>query len=150
MFARTAPVLALALLAACGGGDDTPPEQVAFQPLQEELTRSFPPGTYVFRSQGEMIAAWNAAPQEFGEPKAMPSIDFSQAMVVGISLGVGIRCNVPTIASVARVPSGYQVTYRSNDGTGVTTLACLHQWRLSDFVAVPVQPGAVEFVRLAG
>ncbi|MBG9390212.1 hypothetical protein [Caenimonas aquaedulcis] len=149
MSARFAALALLAMLAACGGGGETP-EDVAMQRLQEELTRSFPAGTYVFRSQAEMAAAWNAAPQEFGDAKPMPAIDFSQSMVVGISMGVGIRCFVPTITAVTRVGASYTVSYRANDGSGGTTLACLHTWRLTDFVAVPAQPGTVAFQRVPG
>jgi hypothetical protein len=147
---RLSIVLAASLLAACGGSDPAP-EPVTFQSLQEELTRSFPAGTYVFRTEGEMAAAWASAPQQFGEAKPLPTIDFSQSMVVGVSLGTGIRCNIPIIRSVERLSNAdYIVSYTSNEGTGVTTLACLHQWRLTDFAAVPRTVGTVAFQRVPG
>lgn len=141
-------VMALALLASCGGGDDPPPPQeVAFQSIQNQMTRSFPAGNYVFRTQAQMAAAWEAAPQQYGEAKPMPVVDFSQSMVVGISLGTGIRCGVPIVTSVTLQGVSYLVSYKSND-SGSGTLACMHQWYLTDFVVVPVQPGAVEIQRV--
>lgn len=143
---RLFTAFAFALLAGCGGGST--PEPVAFQPLQDDMTRSFPAGTYAFRTQAELAEAWNAAPQQFGEAKPLPTVDFSQKMVVGISLGVGIRCNVPIIRKVERDGGTYVVSYTTNEGTGVTTLACLHQWHLTDFVAVPASAGTVVFERV--
>jgi hypothetical protein len=140
-------LLAASLLASCGGGDFVS-EPVAFQSLQDEMTRSIPAGTYVFKTQAEMEAAWTAAPQQFGDPKPLPVIDFSQAMVVGVSLGVGIRCNIPIITSVVRHSDDYLVSYKTNEDTGVTTLACLHQWHLTDFAAIPATRGAVVFQRV--
>lgn len=133
-------------LAACGGGSSE--DNLTFQSLQEQLTRSFPAGTYVFRSQAEMASAWTAAPQEYGEPQPLPVIDFANNVVVGISLGVGIRCNVPLILRVTSDGARLLVSYRTNEGTGVTTLACLHTWRLTDFAAVPATGLPVEFVRV--
>jgi hypothetical protein len=143
---RALTLLAFAFLAGCGGGDSSS-EPVAFESLQDEMTRSFPTGTYVFRTQAEMAAAWNAAPQQFGEAKPLPTVDFTQNMVVGISLGVGIRCNIPIIRKVER-SDVYVVSYTTNEDTGVTTLACLHQWHLTDFATVPASAGAVAFQRI--
>jgi hypothetical protein len=141
-------LLAASLLAGCGGSDPAVFEPVAFQSLQNDMTRSFPAGTYVFKTQAEMAAAWTAAPQQFGDPKPLPTVDFSQSMVVGVSLGVGIRCNTPIITSIARQSDDYLVSYRTNEGTGVTTLACLHQWHLTDFAAIPATRGNVVFQRV--
>ncbi len=141
--------LAVALLGGCGGGGPAP-QPVAFQSMQEDFTGSFPEGTYVFRSEADMAAAWSVAPQEFGEAKAMPVVDFTQDTVVGVSLGVGIRCDVPTITEVSSHDGVVAVSYKTNLGTGVTTLACLHRWRLSDFARIPATRDPVVFERVSG
>lgn len=141
--------LPLTLLLACGG-DGPAPEPVPFQTMQEDFTRSFPEGTYVFRNQPDMAAAWSAAPQEFGEAKDMPIVDFAQDTVVGVSLGVGIRCNIPIITQVSSHDGVVVVSYKTNLDTGVTTLACLHRWRLTDFARIPATRDAVVFERVSG
>jgi hypothetical protein len=35
-------------------------------------------------------------------------------------------------------------------GTGVTTLACLHRWRLADFARIPATRDPVVFERVSG
>jgi len=140
-------LLAASLLASCGGGDSAS-EPVAFQSLQDDITRSLPAGTFVFKTQAEMEAVWTAAPQQFGDPKPLPVVDFSQSMVVGVSLGVGIRCNMPIITSIERQSDDFVVSYKTNEDTGVTTLACLHQWHLTDFAAIPATGGTVMFQRI--
>jgi len=141
--------LSLALLAACGG-DGPAPQAVAFQSMQEDFTRSFPEGTYVFRNDTEMASAWSAAPQEFGEAKDMPVVDFAQDTIVGVSLGVGIRCNIPVITQVSSHDGVVVVSYKTNLDTGTTTLACLHRWRLTDFARIPATRDPVVFERVSG
>lgn len=138
------PLLVAFALAGCGGGGAAP-ESLPFQSMQEQLTRSFPQGVYVFRNQAEMAAAWEAAPQEFGEAKPLPQVNFATSTVVGVSLGVGIRCDIPIITQVSRSGGAVTVSYRTNLGTGVTTLACLHRWRLTDFVLIPATPAPATF-----
>jgi hypothetical protein len=152
--ARKAPLilslwLAAGLITACGGGDSDAPAPVDFQSMQEAFSRTFARGEYVFRTQAELQAAWTPAPQQFGEAMPMPVVDFAQYTVVGISLGTGIRCNVPIITRVTAYGDDIVVSYRSNEGTGVTTLACLHQWRLSDFARVPKVRGTATFERVS-
>ncbi len=141
--------LSLVLLVGCGG-DGPAPEPVAFQSMQEDFTRSFPEGTYVFSNDAEMATAWSAAPQEFGEAKPMPLVDFSQDAVVGVSLGVGIRCNIPIITQVSTRDGVLVVSYKTNLDTGVTTIACLHPWRLTDFARIPATRDPVVFERVSG
>lgn len=135
-------------MAACGGSDSQRAIPVAFKSMQEAFSGSYPRGTYVFRTQAELQAAWQLAPQQFGEPMPIPVVDFAQHSIVGISLGVGLRCDIPIITRVDALADAITVYYRTNEGTGVTTLACLHQWRLSDFVRIPAIRGAVTFERL--
>lgn len=132
-------------LIGCGGGGDTVP--LAFQSMQEQFSGTYAAGTYVFRNQAEMASAWAAAPQQFGTPMAMPVIDFAKYTVVGISLGAGIRCDTPRIVAVYELGGAVQVSYFTNQGTGVTTLACLQQWRLSDFATIPATGEPVQFER---
>ena len=132
-------------LVSCGGGGDVMP--LAFQSMQEQFSGTYAAGTYVFRNQAELAAAWAAAPQQFGTPMEMSVIDFSRNTVVGISLGTGIRCDTPRIVAVYELGGTVQVSYFTNQGTGVTTLACLHQWRLSDFALIPATSEPVVFER---
>lgn len=141
-------LMAAWLLTACGGSDSDDPVPVAFESMQETFSRTHARGEYVLRTQAELEAAWSVAPQQFGEPMAMPIVDFSQYSIVGISLGAGIRCNIPIITRVTAYGDDIVVSYRSNEGTGVTTLACLHQWRLSDFARIPAVRGNVTFERV--
>lgn len=144
-------LMAVVALTGCGGGGPAA-EALPFQSVLDQLTRSFPEGTYVFRNQGEMAAAWNASPQEFGEAKPLPQVDFAASTVVGVSLGVGIRCDAPVITQVSRTGSAVTVSYRTNLGTGVTTLACLHRWKLTDFALIPAtpEPATFRFERVPG
>jgi hypothetical protein len=140
-----ASVLFSLSLISCGGGGG--PVPLAFQSMQEQFSGTYAAGTYVFRTQADMEAAWAAAPQQFGTPMEMPVIDFSRNTVVGVSLGTGIRCDTPRIVAVYELGGAVQVSYFTNQGTGVTTLACLHQWRLSDFATIPATGEPVQFER---
>ncbi len=150
--ARTAAVLFLAtLVVACGGGSGDhlqEPVPVVFERMQEEFSGTYARGEYVLRTQSELEAAWRLAPQQFGQSMPIPVVDFTRYSIVGISLGVGMRCDVPLVTRVASKGDALLVHYKTNEGTGVTSLGCVHQWRLSDFVRVPAFSGAVTFERV--
>ena len=117
-------ILTLAL-AACGGSVD--PVPVDFQLLRTEFPGSFPAGTYVFKNASEMAAAWATAPQDHVTvdptrppgPISMPSIDFETTSVIGVSLGVGIRCYSPQIKRIVSVGDALTVMYTAPPNTGV-------------------------------
>jgi hypothetical protein len=69
--------------------------------------------------------------------------------VVGVSLGVGIRCYIPEIVEVSSRPGELLVKYRSGEPSGPTTLACLHNWPLTTFATVPKFQGTVTFTRVS-
>lgn len=141
------------LLLSCGGATFEP---VEFQPLLTEFPGTFAAGTYVFKNLAEMAAAWALAPQEYGvdptpnpTPTPMPTIDFGKYSVVGISLGVGIRCFIPQITQVLSSGDDLKLVYQSAADTGATTLACLHMWPLTAFAKVPAVRGSVSFERVS-
>lgn len=142
-------------LVGCGGSID--PVPVDFQSLFTEFPGSYPAGTYVFKDQAEMAVAWATAPQEYVPvdptrppgPIPMPSIDFEKYSVVGISLGVGLRCFAPHITSITSVGDDLMVTYTSREDTGPVTLACAHTWPLTAFAQVPTFRGSVTFERVS-
>ncbi len=151
---KLSPALVLVLLAACGGDSDPPPTPVPFQTLQLQTLPAFPAGTYDIRTQAAWTAAWTSAPQTFegdqfpSEVKPVPAVDFQNYSVVGVSLGLGIRCYVPEIVEVSSKPGELIVKYRSNAPSGPTTLACLHNWPLATFATVPRFQGSVTFTRI--
>lgn len=146
--------LVLPLLGACGGGSD-PPTPVPFQTLQLQAPPAFAAGTYDLRTQSDWSSAWASAPQTFPgdlDPtaiKPVPSVDFQNNSVVGVSLGVGIRCYIPEIVEVSSRPGELLVRYRSGEPSGPTTLACLHNWPLTTFATVPKFQGTVTFTRVS-
>lgn len=149
-FRSTLAMLALAL-SACGADPD--PVPVDFQPMWTEFPGSFPAGTYVFRNQSELAAAWATAPQDYVPvdptappgPIPMPSIDFGPYSVVGVSLGVGIRCYAPHITQVVSAGGDLTVLYVAPPTTGPGTFACRHLWPLTAFARVPAIHGTVRF-----
>lgn len=150
---RINSLLAVLVLALCACGSDPDPLEVEFEPLWTEFPGSFPAGTYVFRSEMEMAASWATAPQEFlpVDPRAppgpvpMPKIDFGMYSVVGVSLGVGIRCFAPHISKVTTMGGDVKVLYVVPINSGPGTLACRHQWPLTAFARVPAIRGSVTF-----
>ena len=151
---RTSPLLAFvaASLLACGGGGDAA-FPVAFQDVTGSFPGSFPAGTYVFTDQTRMAAAWALAPQDFVTPDPrlppgpvpMPVIDFASQSVIGVSLGVGLRCFVPQITGITGSGINMTVRYTAPPDTGPVTLACARRWPLTVFVTVPVLRGSVLF-----
>lgn len=139
-------------LVACGGRVD--PVSVEFQLMSTEFPGSFPAGTYVFTNASEMAAAWATAPQEYVTPDPrlppgpipMPVIDFDKHSIVGVSLGVGIRCFVPQIKTITSTDSNLTVMYTAPPDTGPATLACYHRWPLTAFAKVPAITGKVSFL----
>ena len=118
-----------------------------------EFPGSFAAGTYVFKTQADMSAAWAEAPQEYVPvdprlppgPMPMPVIDWQRYSVVGVSLGVGIRCFAPKIIRIVKTGSDLTVMYTAPPSTGPATLACYHRWPLTAFAEVPVIEGNVAF-----
>lgn len=138
--------IAASLVVGCGGSDSDP---VPFVDVTSEVFGTYPFGNYTFRSQAELAAAWGPFTQSGASATELPSFDFGSQMIVGVSLGVGVRCYIPTITSVVQSGSTLTVSWKSTWPDGFTTLACLHQWPLTDFVAVPQHQGRVVFVRVA-
>lgn len=138
------------LLLSCGGGG-TPPEPVNYQFLFNEFqSRVFAENTYVLRTQSDLDALWNSGTEWTGlfsppQPAAKPVVDFSQNTVVGISLGVGLRCYMPEIVSVTRSGETLTVAWRTNRDRQITTMACIFDSSLQTFLAVPAWPGPVVF-----
>lgn len=144
-FRVAAFVTAVSMAAACGGSD---PDPVPFADVTSDVFGTYPLGNYSFRSQEELAAAWGPFTQSGADATERPSFDFNASMLVGVSLGVGIRCYVPTITSITRSGNTLTVSWKSTWPDGFTTQACLHQWPLSTFVAVPQHQGQVVFVRI--
>ncbi|MBC5768471.1 hypothetical protein [Ramlibacter albus] len=140
-------VFCAALVAGCGGGGPDA-EPVASTDAVSRINGAYAPATYVFRNQGELSAAWSPAPQLGQTTTDSPTYDFSTSMIVGVSLGTGIRCYIPTITKVVRSGNTMTVSWKSGAPNGPTTLACLHSWPLNAFVSVPQHSGTVEFVRV--
>lgn len=146
------------VLASCGGGGGgeavEPIQPVAFQALELFNPPAFAAGTYILRSQDELNSAWLNAPQTYpGDffsttPKPVPTVDFSNSSVLGVSLGVGTRCYIPQVVEVTEQGTSLLLKYRSGEPDGPTTLACLHPWPLAAFIVVPKLKGAVSFLRV--
>ncbi|MCU0957934.1 MAG: hypothetical protein MUF55_11655 [Hydrogenophaga sp.] len=137
--------MAVSMAVACGGSDADP---VPFVDVTSEVFGSYPLGNYSFRSQEELTAVWGPFTQSGAGATELPIFDFGSNMVVGVSLGVGIRCYIPTITGVTRSGSTLTVSWQSTWPDGFTTQACRHAWPLSHFVAVPQHQGRVVFVRV--
>ncbi len=144
------------MLASCldGGGGVEPVQPVSYQMLELSNPPAFPPGTYIFNSQVDLDSAWANTPQTYqgdffaDSPKPVPTVDFSASSVVGVSLGVGIRCYIPQIVDVTEQGTDLFINYRSGEPDGPTTLACLHPWPLAVFVLLPRTKGGVTFTRV--
>jgi hypothetical protein len=139
------------LLAACGSSGGK--SEVAFTELTMELFRPFAAGEYVWRSVDEMRAALQAAPFRvfpvglvLSAPPE-PAVDFTTAMVVGLSLGIGKWCFTPRLVRVLGDGHDLQVEYRI---ATQSTLACLRDGPLIAFAAVPKVAGRVEFIAVEG
>lgn len=142
-----AVALAASLLVGCGGSEAEP---VAFTNVTSDVFGAYGQGTYALRSQADLAAAWAPFTQSGQGATELPIFNFDSAMVVGVSLGVGVRCYIPTVVRVVRSGDTLTVSWKSTWPNGPTTQACLHQWPLSDFVAVPPHQGEVRFVRVEG
>jgi len=144
------------VLASCGVGSGSvePVQPVSYQMLELSNPPAFPPGTYIFNSQVELDSAWANAPQTYqgdffpDSPKPVPTVDFSASSMVGVSLGVGIRCYIPQIVDVTEQGADLFIKYRSGEPDGPTTLACLHLWPLAVFVLLPKTKDAITFTRV--
>ncbi|MBA4263553.1 MAG: hypothetical protein C0453_00600 [Comamonadaceae bacterium] len=147
-FLRAVALIFAAFAAVGCGGSDA--DQVAFTNVTAEVFGSYSQGTYVLRSQEELSAAWRPFTQSGQDATVLPQFNFESAMVIGVSLGVGVRCYIPTVTEVVRSGRTMTVYWKSSWPDGPTTQACLHQWPLSDFVSVPQHQGEVYFVRLEG
>lgn len=137
--------LAACVTVSCGGSDT---EHVVFSNVTAEVFGSYRQGTYTFRNQAELSAAWTPFTQSGQDATVTPQFDFESTMVVGVSLGVGLRCYLPTITEAVRSGRTMTVYWKSSWPDGPTTQACQHQWPLADFVAVPQHQGEVYFVRV--
>ena len=147
-------MLSLAALGACGDGGDVQSTPVPFQTLDIPAPPAFTEGTYDLRTQPEWAAAWASSREQFfgqlGPPttRPPPTVDFQKDSVVGVSLGVGTRCYVPTIVDVSAKPMQLLVKYRSSGPSGPVSLSCAHPSPLVAFATVPKFDGTVVFVRV--
>ena len=144
------PLLLVVVVGACGGPRPSPPVEVEAEDVSLTFFRSFESGTYVFHSQAELDSAWAAAPFKvypvgivLTEPEK-PTYDYTEQMVVGLSLGVGKWCFKPNISHVERIGTEtvvhYQVPTRS-------TLACLRDGPQIAFAVIARADGDVRFVQ---
>lgn len=148
---RTALLAPLALAAGCGSSGGK--SEVAFTELTMELFRPFAAGEYVWRSAEAMRTALAAAPFRVfpiglvTEPPPEPAVDFTAAMVIGLSLGVGRWCFAPRLVRVLSDGHDVQVEYRIPTSS---TSACLRDAPLIAFARVPRAAGAVGFGLVEG
>jgi hypothetical protein len=146
-----APLASSGWLGACGG---TPPEvEVDFLEWMPNTYRAIPRGTYALRTAGEWNALWLAAPAQFqGDPfpmadKSTPSVDFSRFMLLVLSLGMGLRCNLPQVTRITDQGGARRVYWKTNEDTGTTSSACNYTYPLVTLILAPVGDGVVEFIR---
>jgi hypothetical protein len=155
MYRRHISPLVMVLLSACGGSDLSGPDWTAVEMQDVTLTffRSFPVGSYVFRSQTELVNAWATAPFAaypvgiVTEEPPIPTYDYTKYTVVGVSLGIGKWCFKPNIT--AAFSNGMDLVVHYSVST-TSTLACLRNGPLISFSLVPRVQGTVEFVQDVG
>jgi hypothetical protein len=143
--------LFLFILSACSGSDEGAYlTEVEIQDVTLTFFRSFPAGTYVFRSQTELENAWATAPFEvypvgivIEEPQ-IPTYNYSEYTVVGLSQGIGYWCFKPTIFSALSDGTNLFVHYTVST---TSTSACLRNGPLISFVLVPRVQGTVVFMQ---
>ncbi len=149
MYSRCFALLFAILLSACNSSSE-PPNRVEFEDVTMTFFRSFAPETYVFRSQVELERAWVAAPFQVYpigiilEEPPMPTYDFSEKTVVGLSLGIGKWCFKPRFTEMFSTGNDLFVHYVVPT-TG--TLACMKDGPLIAFALVPIVRGNVEFLQ---
>ena len=138
---------------ACGG--EVPSLEVPFEELIPKAFRAIPKGNYVLRSSAEWSALWLSSPAQFlGDPfpqadKSTPVFDFQSSMLLVLSLGTGVRCNLPQVTRIADQGSVRGVQWKTNEDTGITTSACNYLYPLITLVSAPASDRTVEFLRLS-
>ena len=110
---RLGAVLSLLLtLASCGGGSDTPNiEQVTVVPFDAVVDGIWPVGQYIFRTDAEWQAAWDARGSSAEPPAPTPIVDFQRFVLVGFSAGMSGGCKGLRVNNASRLSNAYAVQY---------------------------------------
>jgi hypothetical protein len=129
--------LALAGLAACGGGEPLQPRELSMTRVSASWATTDLRQTYALRSDAEWLAAWAVHEPRTTPAAQRPAVDFSRQMVLGLTQGSGPNgCHGLSIRRVVEQPDQVQVQYAvttaAAGGAGCTQVIV----PLTDFVIV--------------
>ncbi len=146
----------LAGLCGCGGqpyGESLPEREVSFEEWMPSAYRAIPRGTHALRNTADWSALWLGSPAQFaGDPyptadKSTPTVDFTRHMLLVLSLGLGVRCNLPQVIRITDQDSVRRVYWKTHEDTGITTSACNYNYPLITLILAPAADATVEFIR---
>jgi LPS sulfotransferase NodH len=128
--------LALAGLAACGGGEPFQLRELSTARVSASWAPTDLRQTYALRSDAEWQAAWQAHAPRTTPPAQRPAVDFSRQMVLGLTQGSGPNgCHGLSIRRVVEQAEQVEVQYAVTVPTG--SVACPQAIvPLTDFVVV--------------
>jgi LPS sulfotransferase NodH len=128
--------LALAGLAACGGGEPFQPRELSTARMSASWAPTDLRQTYALRSDAEWQAAWQAHAPRTTPPAQRPAVDFSRQMVLGLTQGSGPNgCHGLSIRRVVEQAEQVEVQYAVTVPNG--SVACPQAIvPLTDFVVV--------------
>lgn len=148
MLRRTALAFLSVGLAACGGGDE-PDEELVISPLPQAqfAMGSIAPGTYVLRSQDDIIAlaattSNTLIPANFAR---LPTCDFANFIVVAVSYGVRGLCVDAEFTSATRNGEKVVVGHRHVEPRAWTSACGIKQAPWTVFATIPRRGNIVEF-----
>lgn len=136
------------VLQACGGSAPFVPVELPITRIAANWRVSDLQQTYTVRTAAEWRSAWEAnEPQTI--PRAdLPQVDFSQSMVVGLTLGSGPNgCHSLAIVRVVEEADVIRVEYRRRPGPTELPVSCtLAVVALTDFVSIKKSDKRVTFI----
>lgn len=142
------PVMLAGLLAACGGSSTLEPVELSTSRIAAFWPTTNMQETYVIRSDGEWLVAWQKHEPPTYPKTDRPQIDFSKNMVVGLSLGSGSNgCYRLSIQRVVEEEEEVRVEYIHSmaQAGSICTQAIV---ALTDFVVVNKSEKRVTFSQI--
>ena len=138
----------VAVLQACGGSDTFTPFDLPTSRIVASWRVSDVQQTYTIRTAAEWRTAWEANEPQTTPRAEIPLVDFSQSMVVGLTLGSGPNgCHSVKISRVVEEADVIRVEYQRFPGpTSLPQICTLAIVPLTDFVVIKRSDKRVAFV----